>query len=41
MKNPIIIDGRRIFDPKTFENTGATLKVIGYSKSKKFAPKQK
>jgi UDPglucose 6-dehydrogenase len=41
MKNPIVVDGRRIFDPRTFEETGVTLKSIGYSKSRKFAPKQK
>ena len=39
MKNPIIIDGRRSLEPSTFENTGVTLKGIGYSKSRKFAPK--
>ena len=39
MKNPIIIDGRRALEPSTFENTGVTLKGIGYSKSRKFAPK--
>ena len=41
MKDPIVIDGRRVLDPNTFENTGVTLKAIGYSKSRKFAPKQK
>ncbi len=41
MKNPIVIDGRRVIDPSIFENTGVILKAIGYSKSRKFAPKQK
>ena len=41
MKNPIIIDGRRVLDPNTFEQSGVTYKGIGYSKSRKFVPKQK
>ncbi len=39
MKNPIIIDGRRVLDPNIFENSGVTLKAIGYSNSRKYAPK--
>ena len=41
MKNPLIIDGRRIFNPKIFEQAGVIYKGIGYSKSRKFVPKQK
>jgi UDPglucose 6-dehydrogenase len=40
MESPIIIDGRRVFDPYVFENTGVTLRSIGYSKSRTFSPKQ-
>ncbi|MBD3354048.1 MAG: nucleotide sugar dehydrogenase [Candidatus Lokiarchaeota archaeon] len=39
MKNPLIIDGRRIFDPNMFKGSGIIYYGIGFSKSTKFAPK--
>lgn len=39
MKSPIIIDGRRIYEPEIFENTKITYRALGYSKSKEFSPK--
>jgi UDP-glucose 6-dehydrogenase len=38
MKKPVIIDGRRIYNPETFEAAGIVYKAIGYSKSRDFIP---
>ena len=39
MRSSYVIDGRRIYDPSSFDNTGVTFMGIGYSKSRTFAPK--
>lgn len=38
MKKPILIDGRRIYNPETLENAGVIYRAIGYSKSREFIP---
>lgn len=38
MKTPIVIDGRRIYDPKTLEKAGVNYYAIGYGRNRKEIP---